>query len=288
MTRTQIKRRALAAGLALLLAIGGVAAVFALRPDWGYRAWGWMRRVGAELPLTPYTPAAMTEFVPDEADLLDTLMLVNADHPLPEGFLPALVQGYNDSGFAMHPTMAAALSALTDATLAETGELLFVRDGYRSRYDQAERYAEDPVLAAIPGASEHETGLALDLCTPGYGGMAFLKTAAGRYVGDHAADFGLIIRYPAGGEGETGIPYEPWHVRYVGLPHAAILAEGAATLEGYLAALSEGDWWQYGDYLLARQTLGESYTIPSGAVEVTVAPDNTGHAVLVCRLPDET
>lgn len=286
--KTKNGRRWLAAGLGLLILLVGVAAVFALRPDWGYRVRGWMRRASAELELAAYAPASVVEFSPGEGDLLDTLMLVNADYPLPEGYVPALVQGYNDSGYAMHPAMADALTDLTEAVLAETGELLFVRDGYRSRSEQVEMYAADPVLAALPGTSEHETGLALDICVPGYGGMAFLKTAAGRYVGDRAAAFGLIIRYPDGGKAETGIPYEPWHVRYVGLPHAAIMAEGCATFEGYLAALGVGGFWRWEAWILSRQPVGASYTVPAGAVDVTVAPDNTGHAVVVCRLPDET
>lgn len=276
-------RRA-AAALMLLLALLAVgAAILLLRPDWGYRAGAWMRRWGADNPLTPWSPAQTVRYVPDDGDATDTLLLINAEHPLPGDFAPITTE-YRDTGLAMHPALADAYAALAGAAADATGQTLLIRDAYRSRAEQEAVYAADPTIAALPGTGEHEAGLALDLCISGYGGMAFLKTAAGRWVGDNAWRYGLVIRYPDGGEAETGIPYEPWHVRYVGLPHAEIMTAGAMTLEAYLAALTPGSFWRYGDWCISRQAVGEAYTLPAGAREITIAPDNTGYAVVTCRM----
>ncbi|MBQ8398167.1 MAG: M15 family metallopeptidase [Clostridia bacterium] len=274
-------RRALAALLTLALLAGVPAGVFALRPDWGYRVASRVRAFGADHPLEPYTPAETVQFTPSA--LTDTLLLVNAGHPLPADFAPTLTE-YADTGLEMHPALADAYAALAAAVLAETGETLLIRDAYRSRAEQEAVYAADPAVAALPGTGEHEAALALDLCVSGYGGMAFLKTAAGRWVSDNARQFGLIIRYPDGAEDETGIPYEPWHVRYVGAPHAEIITAGGLTLEGYIEALTPGEFWRFGDWCISRQPLGTSYAVPAGAADVTAAPDNTGHTILTCRL----
>ncbi len=274
-------RRTFAVLLVLALLIVLPAGVFTIRPDWGYRAAARVRALGADNPLEPYTPAETVQITPDA--LTDTLLLVNADRPLPADFAPTLTE-YRDTGLEMHPALADAYAALAAAVLAETGETLLIRDAYRSRAEQEAVYADDPALAAIPGTGEHEAALALDLCVSGYGGMAFLKTAAGRWVGDHAWRFGLIIRYPDGAEDETGIPYEPWHVRYVGAPHAELITVGGLTLEGYLAALTPGCFWQYGDWIITRQPMGTSYALPTEATVVSAAPDNTGHVVITCRM----
>lgn len=273
-------RRAMGALLVLALIAALPLSLFTLRPDWGYRMTAYIRTAGADNPLTPCILAETVQVAPER--LTDTLLLVNADHPLPADFVPTTTE-YAGTGFAMHIALADAYAALADAVRLETGETLLIRDAYRSRAEQEAVYADDPALAAVPGTGEHEAALALDLCVRGYGGMAFLKTAAGRWVGDNAWRFGFIIRYPAGAEDETGIPYEPWHVRYVGAPHAAVIAEGGLTLEGYINALTPGCFWQYGDYIITRQPMGTGYTIPAGAAEITAAPDNTGHVILTCR-----
>ena len=94
---------------------------------------------------------------------------------------------------------------------------------------------------AAPGHSEHETGLAIDL------GLRKDKIDFIRpdfpYNGicdifrENAAKYGFIERYPAGKESVTNIGHEPWHFRYVGVPHALVMRENGLTLEEYIGAL---------------------------------------------------
>ena len=94
---------------------------------------------------------------------------------------------------------------------------------------------------ALPGCSEHETGLAIDVgearevidfirpAFPDTGVCAAFRRAAARY--------GFIERYPKGAQTVTGIGHEPWHFRYVGWPHAGLMAQRGVTLEEYIGAL---------------------------------------------------
>ena len=89
---------------------------------------------------------------------------------------------------------------------------------------------------ARAGHSEHQTGLAGDLCTAGSDDTQedFGSTPEGRWLRQNAARFGFILRYPRMKEHITGIAYEPHHYRYVGKPHAAAIMSRGLTLEEYL------------------------------------------------------
>lgn len=95
---------------------------------------------------------------------------------------------------------------------------------------------------AVPGHSEHQTGLAIDLglkqdridfIRPEFPYEGICQTFR-----EKAADYGFIERYPAGKEGITGIGHEPWHFRYVGIPHASVMKKHNLTLEEYILFLS--------------------------------------------------
>lgn len=98
---------------------------------------------------------------------------------------------------------------------------------------------------ALPGHSEHQTGLAIDLglrreqidfICPEFPGTGVCGQFRKR-----AADYGFILRYPAGKEAVTGIGCEPWHFRYVGIPHARIMEENRQTLEEYIEYIRQFD-----------------------------------------------
>ncbi|MEH7416536.1 M15 family metallopeptidase [Neobacillus drentensis] len=90
--------------------------------------------------------------------------------------------------------------------------------------------------SAVPGTSEHETGLAIDV-TGGDGKCAaedcFAGTAAAKWLEKHADEYGFIIRYPKGKDDITGYQYEPWHLRYVGKTVAQEIISRKITLEEY-------------------------------------------------------
>ena len=91
--------------------------------------------------------------------------------------------------------------------------------------------------SALPGQSEHQTGLCLDFITSDMGGElteAFENTQAFAWLAENAYKFGFILRYPKGMEGITGYTYEPWHYRFVGREAATDIYVGNRTLEQYL------------------------------------------------------
>lgn len=122
---------------------------------------------------------------------------------------------------------------------------LFAVSGYRSysrqegifnveKQDKGEEYALQAV--ALPGQSEHQTGLAMDVSSRSVNleiTEEFGETKEGIWVRDNAHRAGFIIRYPKNKESLTGYQYEPWHLRYVGKEKAAIIYENDLTLEEF-------------------------------------------------------
>ncbi len=89
-----------------------------------------------------------------------------------------------------------------------------------------------------PGFSEHHTGLCVDVSSPSMGfglGQEYGKKPEGKWLAKNAHNYGFIIRYPKNKEDITGYTYEPWHIRYLGLPLAAYLYENNLTFEEFLA-----------------------------------------------------
>ena len=90
------------------------------------------------------------------------------------------------------------------------------------------------------------------------------------------------MRYPANKEDVTGIAYEPWHIRYVGQPHAKIMMESGLTLEEYIEVLTPGTWYKYGDYLIARLS-PYGLNLPARMEACEISPDNTGYYIVTVR-----
>lgn len=99
-----------------------------------------------------------------------------------------------------------------------------------------EAYVQSSHTIAVPGASEHQVGLALDIvCDTHYRlDEAFGDTEAGKWLAENSYQYGFILRYPKDKEEITGIEYEPWHFRYVGKEAAKEMTEQNLTLEEYV------------------------------------------------------
>ena len=100
-----------------------------------------------------------------------------------------------------------------------------------------ELYTGSPYVAA-PGTSEHQSGLALDLSCPAIRMQLipeFSHTPEGQWLARNASLYGFILRYPKNKESITGVPYEPWHIRYVTRELAGYLKLTGLTLEEYFA-----------------------------------------------------
>lgn len=112
-----------------------------------------------------------------------------------------------------------------------------INSAYRSGKLQQQLYEKNGGDYALPsGYSEHQTGLSLDIGST-QGTME--NAIEGEWLAKHAAEFGFILRYPANKVNVTGIAFEPWHFRYVGLPHSVVMKKKDLALEEYITFLKE-------------------------------------------------
>ncbi|MBD5465232.1 MAG: M15 family metallopeptidase [Lachnospiraceae bacterium] len=111
----------------------------------------------------------------------------------------------------------------------------------RKGYSYLEAYQISSQAVTVPGASEHQIGLAIDFLCKGYSSLneGFEDTEGGRWLAEHSYEYGFVLRYPKGKEYITGIEYEPWHFRYVGREAAAIMTEEELTLEEFVEQIDE-------------------------------------------------
>ncbi len=98
-----------------------------------------------------------------------------------------------------------------------------------------EAYRLSSEVVTVPGASEHQIGLAFDIVSNDYTALdeGFGETKAGIWLAENSYRFGFILRYPQGKEYITGIDYEPWHFRYVGVEAATYITKEGITLEEF-------------------------------------------------------
>lgn len=174
------------------------------------------------------------------------ILLVNEDHQLPADYVPeGLVNLYEQrhsfrlasSEIYLTRETYEAMERMFAAAEADNVNGFIITSGYRDYQRQAEVFAEsEPGKAQTPGASEHQTGLAFDV-TAENSGDGFESTPQYAWLRQHAHEYGFIQRYPANKADETGISYEPWHYRYVGVEAATQIWESNVTLEAFLGKL---------------------------------------------------
>ena len=180
------------------------------------------------------------------------LLLVNKTHALPKDHTVDLVET-GSKGIYVDKACAQALSQMLEDARAE-GLDLVIASGYRSSerqqeileedtqdymddgmsYEMARQKAMEQVMP--PGYSEHETGLAVDIAAAYHQQLdeEQAMTPENQWLREHCTEYGFILRYPADKEAITGITYESWHFRYVGVQHAKAMTEADQTLEEYL------------------------------------------------------
>ena len=99
-------------------------------------------------------------------------------------------------------------------------------------HEEAERQAQTQVQ--VPGASEHQTGLAIDMSAPNG-----LSEEVVQQIIALAPQYGFVLRYPEGKNAITGVDYENWHFRYVGVENAQYMVKHQLVLEEYIQKLKE-------------------------------------------------
>lgn len=188
--------------------------------------------------------------LPDSSDW--RLILVNKQNKVPDDY-DAKLANINGSQMA-DERIIEDIYKMLDAAKAD-GINLMICSAYRS-YDRQttlfnnkmnkllnkgmsymEAYAVGSMSVTVPGTSEHQLGLALDILTSDYLEMddGFGETAAGKWLCENAPSYGFILRYPKGKEDITGIIYEPWHFRYVSTDYSMEITNLGVTLEEYLS-----------------------------------------------------
>lgn len=172
-----------------------------------------------------------------------SILLVNEDNPLPADYEPdGLVNLYEQrhsfrlasSQIYLTRETYEAMELMFAAAEAEEVNGFVITSGYRTYERQSEIYeSSEPGYAQKPGASEHQTGLAFDV-TAVNSGDGFESTEQYAWLRKNAHLYGFIQRYPANKAHITGISYEPWHYRYVGIDAAKDIYQAGVTLEEYL------------------------------------------------------
>ena len=184
--------------------------------------------------------------------MTDPLILVNATNPLPLDWTPEDLVDL----WAQQPRhfllpkrreyLVRSAFEAANALFAEAEEAGFddfeVRSCYRDAARQAALWEQDPQsgLVARPGQSEHQTGLAMDIGTWHKPLLGEANAVQRDWIAERCWDYGFVIRYPEGREDVTGVPAEPWHLRFVGREAAIEMREHGWVLEEWHEAHPAG------------------------------------------------
>lgn len=180
------------------------------------------------------------------------LVLVNDSHPLDLSYAPESMVEV-ESERSVDARIEEPLRQMLDDG-AKQGLSMYVASAYRSSEKQKEvfnttmqewiaqghtplaAYDETRKSVAVPGTSEHATGLAVDIIASEYEGLDDRQgeTDEQKWLMEHCWEYGFILRYPPEKADITGIIYEPWHYRYVGKTAAEEIMKKNLTLEEYL------------------------------------------------------
>ena len=169
-------------------------------------------------------------------------LIANKTYSLPKNYNPG----------SLNSTVKAAADKMFAAAKSEKGFNMWAQSGFRSystqetlynRYKAKDGQAQADKYSARPGYSEHQTGLAFDVCATGKDciNSGFDNTAEAKWLSENAYKYGFILRYVKNKVNETGYMYESWHFRYVGTELATKLYNNGdwITLEDYLGITSE-------------------------------------------------
>jgi len=221
----------------------------------------------------------------------DYLLLVNSEFGIPKDITGELVKVLNyvktlNTELTMNKDALIMLQAMFDSA-ANIGYNDFrVTDGYRTHECQTSLYdsSTDKSFVALPGHSEHQTGLAVDIS---YNGVNIENSKQGTWLADNSYKFGFILRYPQHKTDITGIIYEPWHFRYIGQMHAYYCYQNDFTLEEYIGYLKEQkeitvifNGFEYIVYYLSGAD--DTIEIPDN-YSYSVSLDNTGGIIVTTR-----
>ena len=198
-------------------------------------------------PSPTSTPEPTVEPTVDTTTLSSIQKITNKSHPIDSGYVPAnlTIVNVNSNGTQYLRSEAASELVKMFAAAHKDGIDLYLVSGYRSYAQQLALYntyvnTDGKALAdsydAIPGACEHQLGLAVDLSDDNRDhdiDDSFESTAAYQWLLKHSYEYGYILRFLPGKESITGIAYNPWSFRYIGIEEAKKVYDSGLTLEEY-------------------------------------------------------
>jgi len=191
------------------------------------------------------TSKGYSGYTKDGITYIDGILIANKTYSLPESYAPGLSSNVTNKANEMFA-----------AAKKEKGYNLKIQSGFRSYATQKRLYnnyvssrgkSAADTFSARPGHSEHQSGLAFDVCENSgkYKDACinsnFDSTEEAKWLSDNSYKYGFILRYPSGKTNETGYKYESWHFRYVGVELATKLYNNGdwITLEDYYGITSE-------------------------------------------------
>ncbi|MEH7610924.1 VanY-A/VanY-F/VanY-M family D-Ala-D-Ala carboxypeptidase [Gottfriedia acidiceleris] len=203
----------------------------------------------AQLDNSEISENFQTKAITKEQVYKGNLVLINKKYPVHEESIKSdvvnlfthkeLKKGYEllDTKIELSEDVARKFSKMIVDARKEGVRHFTINSGFRDFDEQNALYQEMGSDYALPaGRSEHNLGLSLDV---GSTKMKMNEALEGKWLENNAWKYGFIIRYPKDKTAITGIQYEPWHIRYVGLPHSVIMEEKNFTLEEYLDFLKK-------------------------------------------------
>lgn len=184
------------------------------------------------------------------------LVLANESHPLEAEWINSVKTKTLPNGLSVDERIYEPLTTMLNDAEA-LGYHLIVCSAYRSYdkqvelfndrvqryldagYTQKEAYEKGKTSVSLPGASEHHTGLAVDIVAEQYQNLddGMLSRPEIKWLYANCQKYGFIVRYPNGKSDITGIIHEPWHYRYVGVEAATEIMDRGICLEEYLGAV---------------------------------------------------
>lgn len=177
-----------------------------------------------------YIPDDLTDFVYTRNDRAKQKLRLAAAKSLEAMFKEMYAAGFDDV------TVTSGYRSYDYQTTLFNNEIASLRSTYG---DKAEQKAAEAV--AIPGSSEHQSGLCADLHNLSAASVSFEKQDAYKWLYSHCADFGFILRFPKDKTEITGIMFEPWHYRFVGRYHAQRIMSSGLCLEEYMEQYSSSN-----------------------------------------------
>jgi len=262
--------------------------------------------------LFPIAAQAETKQMPQMGDMI----LVNTQNPLPETYIPDDLVEIKDyisltkKSITLREVAAKALEQMTDAMAKDGITDIKATSGYRSYqyqlslyqnkirdyekigYDLAKAKELAASIVALPGTSEHQTGLAIDFTTDSLSNQlvsSFGDTEAGKWLNNNSWYYGYIIRYQTDKRDITGYINEPWHLRYIGIPHAEYIFRNNLCYEEYIRLLkTDGQYTYRSDdgttYFVRYISSKEKLDIVNTSDYSSCSSDNTGGYILTKTL----